>query len=89
MTFECESERLVAEKAVLAFRATRAAMHAAPFGDGLAFTERAALAEGRKAVETILSEAIKAGKSLKEIKSTWAAGLEEFQQRRARFLIYE
>lgn len=60
MTFECESERLVAEQAVLAFRATRAAMHAAPFGDGLAFTERAALIEGRKAVEAILSEAIKA-----------------------------
>ncbi|MBI3882179.1 MAG: DUF1343 domain-containing protein [Verrucomicrobia bacterium] len=34
-------------------------------------------------------EAIKAGKSLSEIKSTWAAGLEEFQKRRANFLIYE
>jgi uncharacterized protein YbbC (DUF1343 family)/CubicO group peptidase (beta-lactamase class C family) len=34
-------------------------------------------------------EAIKPGRSLSEIKSAWAAGLEEFQTRRAKFLLYE
>jgi uncharacterized protein YbbC (DUF1343 family)/CubicO group peptidase (beta-lactamase class C family) len=34
-------------------------------------------------------EAIKAGRSLSEIKSAWAAGQEEFRQRRAKFLLYE
>ncbi|MBI3875770.1 MAG: DUF1343 domain-containing protein, partial [Verrucomicrobia bacterium] len=34
-------------------------------------------------------DAIKAGKALAEIKQTWAAGLEDFQQRRDKFLIYK
>ncbi|HEY6170284.1 MAG TPA: exo-beta-N-acetylmuramidase NamZ domain-containing protein [Verrucomicrobiae bacterium] len=33
-------------------------------------------------------EAIRAGKSLDEIKQSWATGLEEFRQRRAKFLLY-
>jgi uncharacterized protein YbbC (DUF1343 family)/CubicO group peptidase (beta-lactamase class C family) len=34
-------------------------------------------------------EAITAGRSLSEIKSAWATGLEEFRARRAKFLLYE
>jgi len=34
-------------------------------------------------------EAIKAGQSLTEIKSAWVPGLEEFQPRRAKYLLYE
>jgi uncharacterized protein YbbC (DUF1343 family)/CubicO group peptidase (beta-lactamase class C family) len=34
-------------------------------------------------------EAIKAGKSLSDIKSTWTAGIEDFRQRREKFLLYE
>ncbi len=33
-------------------------------------------------------DAIRAGKSLAEIRAQWAAGLEEFRQRRAKFLLY-
>jgi uncharacterized protein YbbC (DUF1343 family) len=34
-------------------------------------------------------EAIKAGRSLTDIQSAWAAGLAEFRQRRAKFVLYE
>jgi len=34
-------------------------------------------------------DAIKAGKSLTEIKQSWASGLEDFKKRREKFLIYK
>jgi uncharacterized protein YbbC (DUF1343 family) len=34
-------------------------------------------------------EAIKAGKTIEEIKRSWAAELEDFKKRRAKFLLYE
>jgi len=34
-------------------------------------------------------DAIKAGKSLAEIKQSWTSGLEDFKKRREKFLIYK
>lgn len=60
MSLECrsEQERLVAEQAVLAFRATMAAMASAPHGQGLAVTEAAVLEQGRALLQRMLSEAL-------------------------------
>jgi uncharacterized protein YbbC (DUF1343 family) len=33
-------------------------------------------------------EAMKAGSALREIKQAWAADLQEFQKRRAKYLLY-
>lgn len=56
--FRTEQERLVAEQAVLVFRATQAAMASAPHGRGLAVTEAAVLEQGRGLLQKILSEAL-------------------------------
>ena len=58
LEYRSEQERLVAEQAVLAFRATMAAMSAAPHGQGLAVTEAAILEQGRTLLQTMLSEAL-------------------------------
>jgi uncharacterized protein YbbC (DUF1343 family) len=42
----------------------------------------------RLLLHPVTLEAIKAGKSLKEIHATWTADLAEFQKRRAKYLIY-
>jgi hypothetical protein len=56
--YRSEQERLVAEQAVLAFRATMAAMASAPHGQGLAVTEAAVLEHGRALLQKLLSEAL-------------------------------
>lgn len=58
LEFRSEQERLVAEQAVLAFRATQAAMSSAPHGQGLAVTEAAVLEQGRGLLQKILTEAL-------------------------------
>ena len=58
LEYGSEQERLVAEQAVLAFRATMAAMASAPHGRGLAVTEAAVLEHGRPLLQRILSEAL-------------------------------
>jgi hypothetical protein len=58
LAYRNEQERLVAEQAVLAFRATQAAMAAAPHGQGLAMTEAAVMEHGRALLQKILSEAL-------------------------------
>ena len=56
MSAECldETERLVAEQAVLAYREVKKAMQAAPHGQGLACTEAAVLVQGREQQRRIL-----------------------------------
>ena len=49
-----ETERLVAEQAVLAYREVKKAMQVAPHGRGLACTEAAVLAQGREQQRRIL-----------------------------------
>lgn len=58
LEYGSEQERLVAEQAVLAFRATMAAMASAPHGQGLAVTEAAVMEHGRALLQRILSEAL-------------------------------
>ena len=58
LEFHSEQERLVAEQAVLVFRATQAAMSSAPHGRGLAVTEAAVLEQGRVLLQKILTEAL-------------------------------
>lgn len=55
-----DRERLIAEQAVLAFRESIKAMEAAPFGQGLAVTERAVQEQGRKATLLMMQEALSA-----------------------------
>jgi hypothetical protein len=54
---EDENERLVAEQAVLVYRATVEAMHAAPHGQGMAWMESALLDRGREHLRSILERA--------------------------------
>jgi|MudIll2142460700_1097286.scaffolds.fasta_scaffold1029608_2 hypothetical protein len=58
LEYRSEQERLVAEQAVLAFRATQAAMASAVHGQGLAVTEAAVLEHGRALLQKMLSEAL-------------------------------
>ena len=58
LEYRNEQERLLAEQAVLAFRATMAAMAAAPHGRGLAVTEAAVLEQGRALLQKMLSVAL-------------------------------
>ncbi len=60
VSVECIAEKLIAEQAVLAFRASRTAMRTAAFGHGLEVTENAVLGEGRRLMQTMLVEVIKA-----------------------------
>jgi hypothetical protein len=53
-----ESERLVAEQALLAFRASRRAASMAPEGSGLEVAERAVLEEGRKTMRLMLERVL-------------------------------
>lgn len=61
MEFRDESERLVAEQAVLGYRAVKRAASEAAFGDGMAAIERAALQSsrelGRCVIESMLASA--------------------------------
>ena len=54
------AEKLIAEQAILAFRASKGAMYRATHGRGLEETENAVLAEGRKMMQTMMEEVIKA-----------------------------
>lgn len=58
MEFKDENERLVAEQAVLVYRATIDAMHAAPHGKGLACMEAAVMQGGREHLRQILERAV-------------------------------
>ena len=53
------SERLIAEQAVLGHREVMKAVHSAPRGQGLALTEQAVLAQGRKQMAMMMAEAFK------------------------------
>lgn len=53
-----DKERVIAERAVLAYREVCKATEDAPWGQGLAFTERIALNEGRKLTVQLLEEAL-------------------------------
>ncbi len=70
MEYHSNEERLVAEQAVLCYRAVQQAMGAAPHGRGLEVTEQAAVSAGReqtrKMLELLLSaqpEAQKRGRT--------------------------
>jgi hypothetical protein len=54
------SERLVAEQAVLAFRAVKEAMRTAPHGRGLAVMEDALMDKGLEALRVMMQEAVSA-----------------------------
>jgi hypothetical protein len=58
ISFESEQERLVAEQAVLVYRAVTEAMHSAPHGRGLEVTEAALLVKGREHLRNILAQAL-------------------------------
>lgn len=58
LEYRSEQERLVAEQAVLAFRAAQAAMASAAYGRGLAVTEAAVLKHGRALLQKMLTEAL-------------------------------
>ena len=60
ITVETESERVVLEQALLAYRATRQAALTAEHGRGLEVTEMAALTEGRKVMSKLLEEVLQA-----------------------------
>ena len=55
-----EQERLVAEQAVLGYRAVMAAMEQAPWGRGLEVVERAVLEQGREQQRRVLEQAMEA-----------------------------
>jgi hypothetical protein len=55
-----DRERLIAERAVLAFRESMRAMEAAAHGQGLAVTERAVQEQGRRITLLMMEEALKA-----------------------------
>lgn len=57
---ESESERVVLEQALLAYRATRGVALTAAHGRGLEMTEAVALGEGRKVMMKMLEEALHA-----------------------------
>lgn len=60
MDFRDEQERLIAEQAVLQYRAVREAAAAAEYGHGLEAMEVAALAGSREHGKRLLSQAMKA-----------------------------
>jgi len=60
MDFRDERERLIAEQAVLQYRAVREAAASAKYGHGLEVMEVAALAGSREHGRRLLSEAMKA-----------------------------
>jgi len=53
-----EQERLVAEQAVLVYRAVAEAMRTAPHGQGLEVTEAALMRNGREHLRNILAQAL-------------------------------
>lgn len=55
-----EAEKLVAEQALLAFRASKRAAYLAPMGSGLEVAERAVLEEGRKTMRVMLERVLEA-----------------------------
>jgi hypothetical protein len=58
MDFKDEQERLVAEQAVLAYRAVNEAADAAKFGHGMEAIEDAALAGGREQMQRVIRLAL-------------------------------
>jgi hypothetical protein len=56
-SFRDENERLVAEQAVLVYRAVREAAQSAPHGQGLACMEAAVLDQGREHLRQMLERA--------------------------------
>ena len=55
-----EGEKLVAEQALLAFRASKRAAWLAPMGSGLEVAERAVLDEGRRMMRVMLERVLEA-----------------------------
>jgi hypothetical protein len=55
-----EAERIVAEQALLAYRASKLAAYGAAHGRGLEVAERAVLEEGRKTMRVMLEQVIAA-----------------------------
>lgn len=55
-----EEERLIAEQALLMYRASLAAAEAAPHGQGLAAIEDAVLEQGRQQMRLTIEQALKA-----------------------------
>lgn len=53
-----EAEKLVAEQAVMAFRAGRSAAYAAPHGRGLAVAEGSVLEQGRRLMRVMLEQVL-------------------------------
>jgi hypothetical protein len=56
--YRSEQERLVAEQAVLVYRAVQSAMLGAPQGRGLEVTEAALMENGREHLRNILAQAL-------------------------------
>lgn len=60
ITVQNESEQLVAEQALLAFRATKKAAALAEHGRGLEMAEEAALTQGREVLRVMLEQTLAA-----------------------------
>jgi len=58
MDFKDDQERLVAEQAVLAYRAVKEAADTAAFGHGMEAIEEAALAGGREQIRRVIALAL-------------------------------